>query len=43
MPPPDSAHRRNPRLRGFINHLAIWFIVMMLLIAINLATAAGHP
>ena len=41
--PTAPAHGPNPRLRGFIYHLAIWFIVMIWLIAINLITAPGNP
>ena len=40
---PIGNPRRSPRLRGFVNHLAAYFIVMIWLVAINLIAAPGHP
>jgi 2TM domain len=41
--PANPVDRRNPRLRGFINHLVVYFIVMIWLVAINLMTAPENP
>jgi hypothetical protein len=40
-PRPPSA--RSPRLRGFLNHMIAYFVVMMVLMTVNFMTTPDDP